>query len=559
MKKERLLCILSVVILVIIGLCLRLLYINSALWYDEACSWTTAVKSFPTGIMNNLLEFDLQHTPLYFFLLHFWIQLFGDGEITMRVLSLIFAIATIPLTYIVTKKISTENNALFASAITAINPLLVLFGVEIRMYIIAAFLVLLSINFLIDFEQKEKKKSLLFLCLTNILIPYTLVGASFYNLSLLIFYGKYLYKNNREKFNRYRNFAIIEWAALIPYFILISYYATQRINFVVAHEGSLAFFNIVDVIRNFFGAYLNPNVFWPARAPYDITFLFTLFVIVPCVYFVWGFCCGQKKSTGFMRVLYNCVLTIFIIAIIFALLKVNVFTCRYLLYLLIPCFILSVISISQNLSSKHFKIFLITYLICSTYFNIADAKRLRYSKMSSFKAVSIEAKQLNLGTDDIVIMPFGGDADYYFNDISMPKLFFSDFHKTVRNPYGFYYDKDISSSVMSEDKYKFLYNSIINKEISSKRYYEYFVKNVNLYVPQGRFVLIAMYDDDVAAIISIDDLKSLVKDKKYLKNNYLDAFFKKYMCDIIAMLNLDFVPIKKYQKGNYTYFLFQKK
>ena len=252
MKKERLLCILSVVILVIIGLCLRLLYINSALWYDEACSWTTAVKSFPTGIMNNLLEFDLQHTPLYFFLLHFWIQLFGDGEITMRVLSLIFAIATIPLTYIVTKKISTENNALFASAITAINPLLVLFGVEIRMYIIAAFLVLLSINFLIDFEQKEKKKSLLFLCLTNILIPYTLVGASFYNLSLLIFYGKYLYKNNREKFNRYRNFAIIEWAALIPYFILISYYATQRINFVVAHEGSLAFFNIVDVIRNFF-------------------------------------------------------------------------------------------------------------------------------------------------------------------------------------------------------------------------------------------------------------------------------------------------------------------
>ena len=66
-----------------VAVCLRLLFVQYDIWYDEACSWFTAIQSFPFGVMNNLLNLDLQHTPLYFFMLNLWIRLFGDSEIAM--------------------------------------------------------------------------------------------------------------------------------------------------------------------------------------------------------------------------------------------------------------------------------------------------------------------------------------------------------------------------------------------------------------------------------------------------------------------------------------------
>ena len=96
------------------------------------------------------------------------------------------------------------------------------------MYPIAVFLVLLSLNYLIDFEQKEDTKSLVKLIITNLLIPYTLVGGIFYNITLFTFYTIYLNTYKKERLNKYLKGEIFELAGLIPYIILISYYAKMR-------------------------------------------------------------------------------------------------------------------------------------------------------------------------------------------------------------------------------------------------------------------------------------------------------------------------------------------
>ena len=168
MKKS----IFIILLLFAVAIGLRFLYTDNALWYDEACSWATSTDG--AGIMHNLLHVDLQHTPLYFVLLKFWINLFGQSEAAMRALSLIFGALTVPLSYIVGKKIS--KNAFFSAMICAVSPLLVLFSTEVRMYSLVVFLVLFSLNYLIDFEQKGDKKSLIKLVAVNILIPYSFVG-----------------------------------------------------------------------------------------------------------------------------------------------------------------------------------------------------------------------------------------------------------------------------------------------------------------------------------------------------------------------------------------------
>lgn len=548
MKKN----IFIILFLVIIGFCLRFLYIDSALWYDEACSWATSTDKL--GIMHNLLNVDLQHTPLYFVLLKIWMKLFDQSEVAMRSLSLIFGVLAIPLAYIVSKKIS--KNAVIPAFVCAVSPLLTLFSVEIRMYSLVTFLVLLSINYLIDFEIKPNKKSLLKLIGINILIPYTFVGGILYNLSLFICYSIYLFKNRKVLFKKYLCFELIEWIFLIPYFILISYYAKMRSVFVISHEGVLKFEHIVDVIRNFYGATIEPNIYWVSNGNYNINLLFTLLVIIPCIYFISGFIKSLKSEDKFIQTISLIVLTNFVLAILFAALQINIFTVRYILYVLPISIIISVIGLNNKLSVKHFKIFFILYIVCSGLFSIQNSNIMKNNKEFALKSTAIECDKIGLNSYDVIILPFGADAPYYFRSLTRPQVFNSDFHKIARNPYGVYYDKSDSKIMAGKDKYKLIFDKINQDKVFSQNYYDYFMENVTNKIPVGRYVIIGMYGTDNNAIMDISTLRKQVKEVD--KNNILDTLFKKYMCDTIAMLNLNFKFVKSYQKDNFTYYIFQK-
>lgn len=548
MKKN----IILILILFIIALGFRFLYMDNALWYDEACSWATATDN--AGIMHNLLNVDLQHTPLYFVLLKFWIKFFGQSETAMRSLSLIFGALTVPFSYIVGNKIS--KNAIFSSMVCAVSPLLVLFSSEVRMYSLVVFLVLLSINFLIDYEQKGDKKSLLKLVGINILIPYTFVGGILYNLSLIICYSAYLLKNKKDKLRQYLSFEVIEFSFLIPYFILISHYAKLRSIFVISHEGVLKFAHVIDAIRNFFGATIETNIYWVSDGSYNINFKFALLVIIPCIYFIIGFIKALKSENKFIKTLSKILLCNFIFAVIFAVFKVNVFTSRYILYLLPPVIMLSVIGLSEKFSVKHFKTFLILFILACGIFNVQNSFVMRKNKSLALESPAIESDELGLSTDDIVILPFGADAPYYFRSLTRPRVFNSDFHKTARNPYGLYYDSGDSKTMAGKGKYKLIFDKINEDKVFSKKYFDYFTQNVTAIVPKGRYVLLAMYDTDNNAIIDINVLRKQIKEVN--EKNILDSLFKKYMCDTIAMLNMDFIFLKSYKKDNFTYYIFQK-
>ena len=549
MKKN----ITLIILLFITALIFRLLYSDSALWYDEACSWATATDK--TGIMHNLLNTDLQHTPLYFVLLKFWTNIFGQSEVSMRSLSLIFGTLTVPFCYIVSKKIS--KNAFFSAMVCAVSPLMVLFSAEVRMYALVVFLVLLSINYLTDFEQKGDKKSLWKLIGVNILIPYTFVGGIFYNLSLFICYYLYLLKNKREKLNLYLKFGIIEFVFLIPYYILILYYAHVRSLFVVSHEGVLKFVHIVDVIRNFFGATIEPNIYWVTDGNYNINFWFSLLVVVPCIYFVIGFITSlNNRNNKFIKMLSLILLVNFIFAAIFAFFKINIFTARYILYLLPPAIMVSVTGMFEKYNPKHVKTFLVLFIISCSIFNIQNSQIMKKNKELALKSTAIEADNLGLNPDDIVILPFGADAPYYFRSLTRPRVFNSDFHKVARDPYGVYYDNQEMQLMASKEKYKLIFDKINQDNVFSQKYYDYFINNVTNAVPAGRYAVIAMYGTDNNAIVDIKTLRQQVKEVN--ENNILDSLFKKYMCDIIAMLNRNFKFIKSYQKDNFTYYIFQK-
>ena len=126
----------SISVIVIAAISLRLYNINgNSFWLDEAYSAWFAKKSL-NYIWTIGPSFEV-HPPLYYTLLHIWILL-GDSETTLRLLSVLISVLTVPLVYGLGRTIGGANRGhligLLASTLFAVSSLQIRFAQEARSY-----------------------------------------------------------------------------------------------------------------------------------------------------------------------------------------------------------------------------------------------------------------------------------------------------------------------------------------------------------------------------------------------------------------------------------------
>lgn len=142
-----------------------LVFLVQSLWRDEAYSYLLAKKNIIEIISMTMKDFS---PPLYYLILHYWIAIFGNGEIAMRSLSLIFFWASLYVVYLILTevfKLDMRKSFLYL-LFFLLNPILVYFAFEVRMYSLFAFLSTLS------FYSLYKKNTKLYL-ISTILGLYT--------------------------------------------------------------------------------------------------------------------------------------------------------------------------------------------------------------------------------------------------------------------------------------------------------------------------------------------------------------------------------------------------
>lgn len=110
----------------------------SHLWLDESVS--VNIASLPLGGITDALRRD-GHPPLYYWLLHAWMSVFGDGDIAVRSLSGILSVATLPLIWAIGHRLAGRKAAASALVVAALSPYAVRYGTEARMYALVMFLV----------------------------------------------------------------------------------------------------------------------------------------------------------------------------------------------------------------------------------------------------------------------------------------------------------------------------------------------------------------------------------------------------------------------------------
>ena len=150
-------------LILILGLILRLIVINQSLWLDEAIGALAARDFSYGGILTNFMHFD-NHPPLYYLTLRFWTDIFGYSEISLRMPSVLFGVATIYFVYLISKKITyqsptTNSISLFSAILLATSQFHIYYSQEARMYSMATFFSTLSIYaFLFIVESTKKLK-----------------------------------------------------------------------------------------------------------------------------------------------------------------------------------------------------------------------------------------------------------------------------------------------------------------------------------------------------------------------------------------------------------------
>lgn len=162
-------------LILILSLILRFINLNQSLWLDEAINVVYAMKSTFWWYVTSYPIGDF-HPPFWFVILWVWGHIFGFSEVSVRLPSVFLGVATVWLTYLLGKDLFNRKIAILASLLLAIAPLHVYYSQESRMYVLAAFAVVLS-----------------FYCLNKILVADNRYYFTGFVISLiLVFYSDYL-------------------------------------------------------------------------------------------------------------------------------------------------------------------------------------------------------------------------------------------------------------------------------------------------------------------------------------------------------------------------------
>jgi len=119
-----------VVVVVAIGVVLRFVT-HSALWLDEAL--TVDRSRLPVSQIADSVKQD-GAPPLYYYLLHFWMRVFGQSNLATRSLEGVIGVATLPVAWLAGNRFGGRSVAWTTLVLLASAPFAVFYSTEARMY-----------------------------------------------------------------------------------------------------------------------------------------------------------------------------------------------------------------------------------------------------------------------------------------------------------------------------------------------------------------------------------------------------------------------------------------
>lgn len=139
-------------VVTLLALILRLIKLDTSMWYDEGYAGYWSRLSLSEMI--TFLAGDDIHPPLYLFLSQIWAQVF-PGDLGLRYLTVLLGTVTVAAFFQVTRKMFDFKTAAIAAAFLAVSPFHVELSQELRPYALFTFLSVVALWVILRLAESE--------------------------------------------------------------------------------------------------------------------------------------------------------------------------------------------------------------------------------------------------------------------------------------------------------------------------------------------------------------------------------------------------------------------
>jgi hypothetical protein len=143
-SSARIAAPLGIGVLLAVSVLLRTTELGAGFWIDEGLS--VGIADRPFGDIPGVLRQD-GSPPLYYVLLHFWLELAGRSEEAVRGFSLLCAALSVPVAFWAGWTLFGRRTAWVAALLAAVNPFITQYAQEGRMYALVTLLGMVSTTF----------------------------------------------------------------------------------------------------------------------------------------------------------------------------------------------------------------------------------------------------------------------------------------------------------------------------------------------------------------------------------------------------------------------------
>ena len=461
MKKDKF--ILGFII--IMAVVLRVLFIDkpAGFWHNEMVMYNQTIAGGPIDIIKAAVSADV-HFPLYQLMLAVWIKVFGNGDITIRLFSVLAGVLNVIAAFFVGKEIKDNKTGNIFACLTAINATLIFYSQEVKFYIFLSLFVTISLYYVIKLFKENKTINYIGYVLSNAAIIYTFtIGVLYVIAQGIVALGFVLYKH-KDKLKPFllANIALVVLISPLMIFILTHMGKYEGAAWIFTSN----IFTTFVLIQNYFspcliGVYNNPAVYIPTIGIQQI-----LFIYIPVFIAFYGMYRAIKRD--------RCNLFLFAIPILFLIFEVILcmnsglrMLTRYTIMAIPPFLLITSLGISE-IKSKTSKIIITYLLIINIFYLIASP----LSAVRGYRALGEKP------TADILNMNKISD-----NDTILLALRKNDFDKYVTfkgRKFSILQDFVHESYAMQEnsDKYEKYKNYVLKPEIIPIDFEKDFVNRV---------------------------------------------------------------------------------
>lgn len=265
----------------------------------------------PINVMQGLISFEPQHTPLYFILSRYWLQLFGNSINIIRAFGVLTSLLSLFFLYLVCIELfRDELIAYMTTALFATSPFFVILAQEARPYSLWTTTILLSSFALLKAQSLQTVKAWFLYGLSVTLGLYTFLFTA-----LVIFsHAIYIFTTERFRFGtRVYAYIIASFTGILAFlpWIIILVSSKEKLKNYASLPATFSDFFIKGLLKNFGLQFLDFGIKKESSFILVISVFFILFLI-SCIYVIY-FIISDKQIKAKPRVF---ILSLFFVPLI---------------------------------------------------------------------------------------------------------------------------------------------------------------------------------------------------------------------------------------------------